>query len=179
MFGSAFSAFAADTYKLDPSHSSVIWNANHFGFSSPHGIFSMAEGTVTLDKDAPAKSSVNVTINTGELYTGNKKFDDHLKSKDFFNVGEFPKATFISYKVEKTGDKTAKVTGNLTLLGVTKPVTLDVTLNKEGEHMMTKKPTIGFSATGVIKRSDFGMKFGVPGVSDEVALQIEAEASKE
>ncbi len=170
-------AKAADTYTLDPTHTSVIWKANHFQFSNPHGIFSLVEGTVTLDEAAPEKSRVDVTINTGNLFTGNTKFDDHLKSKDFFNVGEFPKATFTSTKVEKTGDKTAKVTGNFTLLGITRPVTLDVTLNHKGEHFMTKKPTVGFTATGTIKRSEFGMKFGIPGVSDEVPIVIEAEAN--
>lgn len=171
------SAHAADSYTLDPAHTTVIWNANHFGFSNPHGLFSMIEGQVTLDKADPTKSVVEATINTGNLFTGNPKFDDHLKSKDFFNVGEFPKATFKSTKVEKTGENTAKVMGNLTLLGKTLPVTLDVTLNKEGEHFMTKKPTVGFTAKTVIKRSEFGMNFGIPGVSDEVNLVIEAEAN--
>lgn len=173
------SAHAADTYTLDPSHTSVIWTAEHFGYSKPHGIFSMIEGTVTLDKAAPGKSSVNVTVNTGNLFTGNSKFDDHLKSKDFFNVGEFPKATFVSNKVEVTGEKTAKVTGNLTLLGVEKPLTLDVVFNKEAPNPMSQKPTVGFSATGTIKRSQYGMVFGTPGVSDDVKIVIEAEANKE
>lgn len=174
---SPLSARAADTYTLDPAHTTVIWQANHFGFSNPHGLFSMIEGTVTLDETAPEKSHVNVTVNTGNLFAGNPKFEDHLKSKDFFNVGEFPTATFKSTKVEKTGDNTAKVTGNLTMLGITKPLTLDVTLNKKGEHFMTKAPTVGFSATGVIKRSEWGMNFGIPGVSDEVPITIEAEGN--
>lgn len=174
---SAAPSFAADTYKLDPTHTTVIWHANHFGFSNPHGLFSMLEGSVTLDETAPEKSSVEVTVNTQNIFTGNPKFDDHLKSKDFFNIGEFPTATFKSTHVEKTGDNTAKVTGNLTILGVSKPLTLDVTLNKKGEHFMTKAPTVGFSATGVIKRSEFGMNFGIPGVSDEVPITIEAEAN--
>ncbi len=174
---SSVPAFAADTYKLDPSHTTVIWNANHFGFSNPHGLFSMLEGSVTLDETSPEKSSVEVAVNTQNLFTGNPKFDDHLKSKDFFNIGEFPTATFKSTHVEKTGDNTAKVTGNLTILGVSKPLTLDVTLNKKGEHFMTKAPTVGFSATGVIKRSEFGMNLAIPGVSDEVPITIEAEAN--
>lgn len=178
-FATPISANAADTYTLDPSHTSVIWAAQHFGFSTPHGIFSMIEGSVTLDEAAPAKSSVNVTVNTGNLFTGNVKFDDHLKSKDFFNIGEFPKATFVSNNVEPTGDKTAKVTGNLTMLGVTKPLTLEVTFNKKEPNPRSQKPTVGFSATGVIKRSQYGMVFGTPGVSDDVKIIIEAEANKE
>ncbi len=171
-------AFAAETYTLDPSHTTVIWEANHFQFSNPHGLLSMIEGKVTLDEANPAASMVEATWNAKNLFTGNPKFDEHLQSKDFFNIGEFPTASFKSTKVEPAADnKTAKVTGNLTLLGVTKPVTLDVTFNHKGEHFMTKKPTVGFTATGSIKRSEFGMKFGVPGVSDDVKITIEAEAN--
>ncbi len=179
MIGAPLSAHAAETYTFDPSHTSVIWEANHFGYSTPHGIFSMIEGKLVLDEAAPAKSTVDVTINTGNLFTGNPKFDDHLKSKDFFNIGEFPKATFRSSKVEVTGAKTAKVTGNLELLGKTQPVTLDVTYNKNEPNFMSGKPTVGFSATGIIKRSQFGMVFGTPGVSDDVKITIEAEANQE
>lgn len=170
-------ALAADTYTFDPAHTTVIWKAEHLGFSHPHGLFSNVEGTLTLDEATPANSKVDVTIKTDNIATGIAKFDDHLKSKDFFNVKEFPAATFKSTKVEKTGDNTAKVTGDLTLLGVTKPVTLDVTLNKKGEHPMSKKPTVGFTATGTIKRSEFGLSYGVPNVGDDVPIMIEAEAS--
>lgn len=170
-------AFAADTYKIDPTHTSVIWSANHMKLSKPHGIFPMVEGTITVDEAAIANSKVDVTIKPGLVVTGNEKFDAHLRNTDFFNVEKFPSATFKSTKVVPTGDKTAKVTGDLTLLGVTKPVTLDVTLNHKGEHPMTKKQAIGFSATGTIKRSEFGINYAVPNVSDEVPLIIEAEAS--
>jgi polyisoprenoid-binding protein YceI len=171
------SAHAADTYTFDPNHTTVIWSAEHLGFSHPHGLFSNVEGTLTLDEAAPANSKVDVTIKTAGIATGIAKFDDHLKSKDFFDVEKHPTATFKSTKVEKTGDATAKVTGDLTLLGVTKPVTLDVTLNKKGEHPMSKKPTVGLSAKGTIKRSEFGLSFGVPNVGDDVPIVIEAEAS--
>lgn len=172
-------AFAADKYVLDPTHTTIVWSANHFGYSNPLGLLPMVEGTLMLDEANPEKSSVDVTVDTGKITTGNQKFDDHLKNKDFFNIAEFPKATFTSFKVEKTGDKTAKVTGNLTLLGKTKPVVLDVTFNSKGEHFMTKKPTVGFSATTTIKRSEFGMNYGIPNVSDDVKLIIEAEANQE
>lgn len=170
---------APETYQLDPAHTSVVWKAGHFGFSNPHGLFSMIEGTIIFDESAPEKSSINATVNTGNLFTGNQKFDDHLKSKDFFNIGEFPKATFVSNHIEITGEKTAAVTGNLTMIGITKPVTLNVTYNKKGENVISKKPTIGFSATGVIKRSDFGMVFGTPGIPDSVEIAIEAEANRD
>lgn len=173
-------ATAADVYTLDPTHTTVVWSANHLGFSNPFGLFSMVEGTLTLDEAAPENSSVEATISIANLFTGNSKFDDHLKNKDFFNITEFPKATFKSTKVEKTGDKTAKVTGDLTMLGITKPVVLDVTYNKSGVFPMNQKPTVGFSATTTIKRSDWGMNYGVAmGVSDDVKLMIEAEANKD
>jgi len=166
----------AQTYKLDPVHTSVIWNAGHFGFSAPHGIFSNIEGTLVLDEATPENSTVEATVPIAMIATGIEKFDDHLKGNDFFKVDQFPTSTFKSTSVEKTGDKTAKMTGDLTLLGVTKPVTLDVTFNKKGENPFSKMQTIGFTATGSIKRSDFGMTYALPGVSDDVALRIEAEA---
>lgn len=170
-------ANAADTYTLDPNHTTVIWKATHFGFSQPHGLFPLVEGTVTLDETAPASSKVNVTIKTANIATGIAKFDEHLKSKDFFDVEKYPTATFKSTKVVPTGDKTAKVTGDLTLLGVTKPVTLDVVFNHKGAHPMTQKQTVGFTATGMIKRSEFGINYALPAVSDDVPLTIEAEGS--
>ncbi len=178
-FTAPSASFAADSYKFDPNHTSVIWNATHFGASKPHGIFSQIEGTLTLDQADPAKSSLNVTIPTDKIATGIPKFDEHLKSKDFFNVTEHPTATFVSKKVEVTGKDTAKVTGDLTLVGVTKPVTLDVKLNQIAPNPMNKKETAGFSATTKIKRSEFGIKYAIPGVSDEVDLVIEAEAAKD
>lgn len=172
-----FAANAAESYKFDPHHTSVIWSAVHFGHSSPHGIFSNIEGELTLDEAAPAKSSFKVTIPTDKIATGIPKFDDHLKGADFFNVEKFPTATFVSKSVDVTGDKTAKVTGDLTLVGVTKPVTLDVTLNQIAPNPMSGKKTAGFSATTTIKRSEFGINYAIPGVSDDVKLQIEAEAN--
>lgn len=174
-FSSAYAA--AETYTLDPGHTNVVWRVNHLGFSTQSGKFGAAEGTLTLDEAAPEKSKVEAKIPVASLVTGNDKLDTHLKSKDFFNLEAFPTATFVSDKVEPTGKDTAKVTGTLTLLGVAKPVTLDVKLNKIGEHPMSKKKSVGFNATTTIKRSDFGMSFGVPNVSDEVSIDIAAEGS--
>lgn len=179
VFTASGAAQAADSYKFDPNHTSVIWNADHFGYSKPHGIFSQIEGTLSLDEADPAKSNLNVTIPTDKIATGIPKFDEHLKGKDFFDVAAHPTATFVSKKVEVTGKDTAKVTGDLTLVGITKPVTLNVKLNKNAPNAMNNKPTVGFSATTKIKRSEFGIKYAIPGVSDEVDLVIEAEANKD
>jgi len=170
-------AHAADTYTLDPTHTNITWQVNHLGFSNPNGKFTNTQGTLVLDEAKPENSSVKVTITPGSSLSGVEKLDEHMKSDSFFDVVKFPTATFESTKVEVTGKDTAKVTGNLNLHGVTKPVVLDVKLNKIGEHPMTKAKTAGFSATTTIKRSDFGMNYGIPAVSDEVKLTIESEAN--
>lgn len=168
---------AAVTYTLDPYHTNLTWQANHFGFSNPSGKFATVTGTVTLDEAAPQNSVVNVTVNTGSVMTGIDLFNEHLRAENFFNSEKFPTATFVSKKVEVVSADTAKVEGDLTLLGITKPVTLDVKLNKIGENPINKLKTAGFSATGTVKRSEFGMAYALPGVSDDVKLMIEAEAN--
>ncbi|WKL58068.1 YceI family protein [Asticcacaulis sp. ZE23SCel15] len=178
LLGASFSpALAApETYAIEPTHTEVLFSWSHFGFSKPTGKFMNAVGTLVLDEAAPANSSVEVSFAIDGLNTGVAKLDEHLKKPDFFDAAKFPTATFKSTKVAVTGADTAKVTGDLTIHGVTKPVTLDVKLNKIGENMMKKK-TAGFSATGDIKRSDFGIGAYVPAVSDEITLSITAEAN--
>lgn len=167
----------AENYKIDPHHTYVLWTANHFGFSNQMGKFSEIEGNLTFDEHKPTKSSVNITIKMANLTTGYANFDNHLKSDDFFNVDKYPTATFVSKKVIITGKNTAKITGDLTLVGVTKSVTLNVKMNKIAVSPIAQKKTAGFSATTLIKRSDFGIDYGIPGVGDLVKLQIEAEAN--
>jgi len=166
-------AFAADTLKLDARHTAVTFTYTHGGFSHMTGKFMNAAGSVTLDQAAPANSSVEVSFDVSGVNTGVSGLDDHLKTADFFDVAKYPTATFKSTKVEVTGADTAKVTGDLTLHGVTKPVTLDVKLNKQSDD----KKKAGFSATTSIKRSDFGITKLVPIVSDQIDLAIEAEAA--
>lgn len=168
---------AMETYMLDPLHTNVYWHAGHMGFSNPSGKFTNVSGILKLDEDKPENSSLNVTIGTGSVMTGIEKFDDHLKSADFFNSKKYPVSTFISDKVEVGADKkTARVHGKLMLLGVTKPVVLDVGLNKIGVNPMTGKKTAGFNANTFIRRSDFGMEYGLPNIADYVRVTIEAEA---
>lgn len=178
LFASA-SAFAADVYKIEPGHTSVTFQYTHFGFSHPTGKFMNAVGSVSLDKADPSKSSVEVSFDIAGVNTGVPALDTHLKSADFFDAAKFPTATFKSTKVTPTGKDTAKVDGNLTIHGVTKPVTLDVKLNKLDVHPMMKKEDAGFTATATIKRSDFGMGNYVPAVSDQIDLYIEAETIKQ
>ncbi len=171
-------AAAPVDYKVDPAHTSVAFIINHVGFSNLIGRFNTVAGDLTFDKDAVEKSTLAVTIDTASVDTNHAKRDEHLKSPDFFNTKEFPKLTFKSTRIEKTGATTGKLYGDMTLLGVTKPVVLDVTFNKDGVSPASKLETAGFSARGTLKRSDFGMKYGVPAIGDEVTLLIEAEAVK-
>ena len=171
-------AQAADTYILDPHHTNIVWHADHFGFSTQSGKFPLVNGTLLLDEADPAKSKIQVNLDTAKLATGDAKFDEHLKSKDFFDVATYPLANFSSTKVTKTGESTAQVEGTLTLHGVSRQIVLDVTLNKKGDNPITNKASVGFTATTTIKRSDFGISYALPGVSDEVKLDIAAEAAK-
>lgn len=165
-------------YIADPNHTSVLWTANHFGFSDVSGKFSGIEGAIIFDEKNPQKSSVNVTIKIANLNTGIPKLDNHLKSKDFFDAEKFATATFVSKKITVTGHNKAKIEGDLTLLGITKSVILDTKFNKSGVHPVTQKQSIGFSANASVNRSDFGIKYALPGVSDKIDLIIQIEANK-
>ncbi len=171
-------AEAADTYKLDPNHTNILFHANHFGFSNPSGHFGITQGTLVIDEKDQSKSKLDVVVDVNSLLTGVAKLDEHLKSDAFLDAAKFPTAEFKSTKVEAKGD-TATITGDFTLHGVTKPVTLDVKLNKKGEHPMTHKDAVGFTASTVLKRSDFGINAYVPNVSDDIKLDIETEGQKD
>lgn len=171
-------AQAADNYTLDPMHTYVEWHISHFGFSDPSGKWMIKSGTATLDKAKPQNSKVNVTIEMDTLVTGLPELDKHLESPLFFDVAKYPTATFVSNKVVLTGKETANVTGMLTFHGVTKPVMLKVKLNKAGVNPVTNKETVGFNATTTLKRSDFGMTAYLPGLGDDVKIDISAEADR-
>lgn len=170
-------AYAAETFTLDPKHSYVEWHVSHFDFSSPSGKWYVT-GTVLLDKEHPQKSKVDATIDLANLVTGLPDLDKHLKGDVFLNVAKYPTATFVSDKTIVTHNDSAKVHGILTLHGVSKPVTLDVKLNKTGVSPVTDKMTAGFTAETTFKRSDFGIISFLPGVGDEVKISIQAEAVK-
>ncbi|WP_145104084.1 YceI family protein [Cereibacter sediminicola] len=178
----AFSASAAvaapEAYVLDPSHSQIVFTYNHLGFSTGSGMFSGFEGEIAFDQDDPAASSVTVSFPVRSMLTGWEARFEHFMSADFFDAGEDEMVTFTSTDIEVTGEKTAKITGDLTLNGVTKPVVLDATLNQAGMHPMENKPWAGFDATTTVLRSDFDLGQFAPFVSDEVQIQISIEAMK-
>ncbi|HTH68468.1 MAG TPA: YceI family protein [Rhodanobacter sp.] len=178
LLGAAVAVQAAPvTYKLDPSHTMVLFSWNHFGYSNPTADFGLGEGTLVFDEQHPANSSVEVTLPLDRLDTHVPALDEHLKKPDFLNADQYPVVTFKSTEVQPLGGNKFKVTGNLTVHGVTRPVVLDATLNKVGPHPMTKAPSIGFDATASIKRSDFGVGAYVPNVSDELSIRITTEGS--
>jgi len=178
LLGAAASVQAAPvTYKLDPGHTMVLFSWNHFGFSNPTADLGLGEGTVVFDEQNPAQSSVQVTLPLAQLDTHVPDLDEHLKKADFFDAASYPVVTFKSTRVEPLGGGKFKVTGDLSVHGVTHPVVLDATLNKVGVHPMTQVQSIGFDATASIKRSDFGVGAYVPNVSDEIAIRITTEGS--
>ena len=171
-------AFAAPvSYRIDANHTSVTASWSHFGLSHPVATFNQVDGTIVHDAQNVGASSVKVSIPLAGLESGVAAFDEHLRSADIFDAEKHPAITFSSTKVESTGAKTLRVTGDLTIKGVTKPTVLDVTLNGAGPHPMSKGASIGFDATTTIKRSDFGVDKYAPNVSDEVKLHITTEAS--
>jgi polyisoprenoid-binding protein YceI len=172
-------ALAADNYKVDAAHSSVVFKINHLGYSNVYGMFPGISGTYSLDSATPANSSVSISIDAGSVSSGNTNRDEHLKSPDFFNVKQFPTITFKSTKVEKGSSANKyKVTGDLTMLGVKKSITIEVNFNGSGQGMKGETRS-GFDATFKIKRSDFGMNFGVPNTGDEVTLLTSFEGIKQ
>jgi polyisoprenoid-binding protein YceI len=178
LLAATFSAQAADKYNFDAGHSEINFSWNHFGFSNPWARFDKFDGELLLDTKDLTKSSVSVTIPLDALDTRVAKLDEHLKTPDFFDAAKFATITFKSTKVEAAGTDKLKVTGDLTIHGVTKPATLDVTVNKIGPHPMAKDDAAGFDASTTIKRSEFGVGNYVPNVSDEIKVHITAETHK-
>lgn len=172
---------AAERYDIDGSHSGVVFGWNHFGFSNPTARFDKIEGSVLLDATDLTKSSISVTLPVEGLDTRVVQLDEALKSPEFLDATRYPTITFKSTKVEMTGENSLKITGDLTVHGVTKPVTLDAKVNKIGIFEIPgviKAQTAGFDATTIIKRSDFGVTKYVPAVSDEIPVRITLDAKQ-
>lgn len=166
----------ATTYTIEPDYTQGVFRWSHLGFSNPAAQVSQGQGTLEFDPADPTSASVQVTIPLSSLNTGVPALDEHLRSEDFFEVAKFPTATFRSTKVERgAGKDRLKVTGELSLHGVTRPVTLDVTVLKVGSNPRTQLPTVGFEATTTLKRSDFGLGAFVPQVGDEIRMQITSQ----
>jgi polyisoprenoid-binding protein YceI len=166
------------TYAVEPSHTQIVFAYDHMGFTNNMGVIAQPTGTLTLDKANPAASKVSIDVPIANLTTGIPALNEHLAKAEFFDVAKFPKATFVSTSVKTDGPTGATITGNLTIKGITKPVTLDAEFYGAGANPMNKKENVGFIATGTIKRSDFGMGMAVPVVGDAVELKIIAAFQK-
>jgi len=168
-------AIAADTYVIDNDHTYPRFSYSHFGYSTQLARFNKTTGKIVLDA-AQRTGSVDIVIDTKSVDTGSATFDEHIQAEDFLHTARFPTATFKSTRVVFEGDKPVAVEGDLTLKGVTKPVTLTVTSFLAMPHPMVKKPAIGANAYTVVKRSEFGMGKYAPYVGDEVRIEIAVEA---
>ncbi|MCB8883651.1 polyisoprenoid-binding protein [Acidisoma cellulosilytica] len=174
------SAFAADTYALDPAHTQTIFTINHLGFSTITGSIRDLRGTLILDSMKPEDSAIDVSMAANSVDTGFAARDKVLQGPMFFNIAQFPTMTFKSTHIKKTGPKTADIQGDFTLLGVTKPLVLKTTFNRMAQDKIgTNVFKVGFTATTVIKRSEFGMNAYVPYVGDIVHVTINFEGIKQ
>ena len=177
--GAAFAqtapAVKSGTYAIEPEHTEVVFGVSHFGFSTYYGQFPGASGVLKLDGANPAASQLDVSIPVAQVWTASAKLTDELKSADWLDAAKFPAMTFHSTKVTLTSPTTADVVGDLTLHGVTHPVTLKAVFKKAGVFAMTQKYMAGFDITGHVKRTDFGVsKYAAFGLADDVELTISA-----
>jgi polyisoprenoid-binding protein YceI len=168
----------AGSYKVEPYHTQVLWGASHFGLTTFYGVFSGVSGTLTLDPKNPAASTLSVSIPVASVSSTSAKLDEELKSADWFDAAKYPTIDFTSTKVVPVGHGVARVTGNLTLHGVTKPVTLNVKFNGAAINPIDRAYTAGFAVSGDIRRSEFGVTKYVPMIGDDVTLIISAAFEK-
>jgi polyisoprenoid-binding protein YceI len=165
----------AGAYRLDPEHASLLFKLDHFGFSELVGRFDRFEASLDFDPKRPEAARLVVLIDSASIDLNLPKFEHDLRGPDWFDVARFPQARFESRQIQITGEKTGKVTGDLTLHGVTAPVTLDVTFNGGADSLLTGRYTLGFAASGTLTRSTFGLGAYAPAVGDQVTLEIHAE----
>ncbi|NWH09278.1 MAG: YceI family protein [Alphaproteobacteria bacterium] len=166
------------TYDLDPTHAIIEFGVSHLGFSLYRGRFNTASGTLEWNSAEPEKSSVSVTVEVASIDTPSDKLDAELTGAEVFDAAQFPQATFKSTGATRTSDTTGTLTGDLTIKGVTKPITLAVTFNGSGQHPMLNTAWSGFTATGSFKRSDFGIVNWAQAVGDTVELRLDIEFGK-
>ena len=171
-------AAAPEKYILDNSHSQVVFSYNHLGFSTTWTMFSGFGGEIMFDAEAPASSTVSVSMPLKSMYTGWEKRFEHFMSPDFFDANDDSTIGFTSTGIEVTGENTALITGDLVINGVGKSVVLDAVLNQAAEHPMAGKPWLGFNATTSLLRSDFGVGKFAPYIGDELNVMISIEAMK-
>jgi polyisoprenoid-binding protein YceI len=169
----------AGSYAVDPAHTQVGFGVSHMGFTTYYGHFTDASGTLELTPKNPAGSKLSVSVPTASVATTSEKLDGELKSEQWFDAAKYPAISFVSTQIVPSGNGEAKVVGNLTMHGVTRPVTLDAKFVGAGVNPLDKKYTVGFAITGVVSRSEFGVKTYVPLIGDEVAITISGAFEKQ
>jgi polyisoprenoid-binding protein YceI len=169
------SELPAGSYRLDPEHATVLFKIDHLGFSQLVGRFDRFDATLNFDPGNPAASRLSARVDPASIDLDLPAFEEELRGADWFDVARFPEVRFESGEIEVTGDDTGRITGDLTLHGVTQPVTLDVTFNGSGDSLLTGRYTLGFAAAGTLSRSAFGLGAYAPAVGDQVILEIHAE----
>lgn len=170
---------APEKYNIEETHTQASFTVSHLGFSYPMGIFRKTTGSFVFDAENPEASSVEATVDISSIDMGTEAWDKHMKSADFFNIEKFPSMTFKSTKITKMSNMTGLIEGDLTILGITKPVTLNVTYVGSGTHPYSKSHIAGFTAITDIKRSDFGMNYSLPAVGDDIAITLNVEGIRD
>lgn len=166
-------------YMLDPAHGKITWSVDHLGFSTYVGQFTDIAANLDLNVQNPAASRLNATVKMDSVGTLNDALDKHLKTADFFDTAKHPAATFRATGIQLVDADSARITGNLTLRGVTKPIVIDADFNQAGVNPLDKIYSVGFDGKAKIKRSDFGINYGLPAVGDEITLHFEAEFKRQ
>ncbi|MGZ5032860.1 MAG: YceI family protein [Usitatibacter sp.] len=178
LLGAQSAAAELETYTVDPAHTRPTYEVSHFGYSMQRGRFNKTSGKITLDI-AAKKGSADIVVDTASVDSGVPKLDEHLRSEDFFNAARNPQITFKSNSFAFEGDRVKSATGDLTMNGVTRPVTLTATVFQCAPHPMNKRKQCGADLITTVKRSDFGMKYGLPVLGDDVTLRIPVESVKD
>ena len=170
-------AYSAN-YVLEPVHTQILFFCDHLGFSKSQGEFLKFSGHFSFDPENPSAANVEVNIDTASIDMDHAEWNDHMRNEDFFDVEKFPTIEFKSTRVETSSNKQALVHGVLTMLGQTHPVVLNISHNKSGVHPFSGKYVAGFSASTTIKRSQWGMTYGLPALGDEVEIRLEIEGER-
>jgi polyisoprenoid-binding protein YceI len=167
-------------FVLDPEHTSITFFTHHLGYADIAGMFLEGGGSFRFDEATSELSEVRIVVPTASVFTNHQRRDQHLRSSDFFNVEEFPEMVFVGRSAEPLGERTGRVTGDLTLRGVTRPLTLEVRLNKAGRYpFLDEHYAIGIDASGTIRRSEFRMTYGEGWVGEEIRIVIGFEAIRQ
>jgi polyisoprenoid-binding protein YceI len=176
LIGASAPALAQDRYEIDPAHTQVVFSVDRFGFTTIFGSFMESGGTITINADNPAESAVTAFVDTGTVFVGHPVRDEHVAGPFWLNAEAHPRIEFTSTDIVLTSDTTAELTGDLTLLGETREVTFNVALNRQGTDPATQREAVGFTITGAIDRTEWGLETAAAIIGTEIGIRIETLA---